>query len=281
MSLNLRSLILISRPRFWLYLAGPFLIGYISAVSSFAQFLSLQFGLFFLYFLVPANIFLYGINDLADEDTDQYNIKKDGYEHELHANQKQSLEYIITTYAVMTFTLAAITKNITQSGLLLLLLFLSFIYSYPPLRLKARPFFDSASNVLYIVPGIFGYFLLSGVFPPLQIILAGSFWAAAMHLFSAIPDIKADKRAHLRTTAVVLGETKSLFLCSGLWAGVMIFTFIATTSIFSLLLSIYGLLPLLCLKKHISLRAMYQIFPILNATMGFLLFWIIAVQKIL
>jgi lycopene elongase/hydratase (dihydrobisanhydrobacterioruberin-forming) len=73
------KLIAISRPRFWMYLLGPYLIGYALAVSfhgtEYPYGLSYIF-LFLLLFTLPANLFLYGINDMYDGDTDRENPKK-------------------------------------------------------------------------------------------------------------------------------------------------------------------------------------------------------------
>lgn len=43
------------------------------------------------YFLFSANLFVYGVNDIADGDTDKHNIKKQGYEDALQENQKSRL----------------------------------------------------------------------------------------------------------------------------------------------------------------------------------------------
>ena len=65
---RLRYLLTLSRPRFWLYLAGPIAVAVPFGVSA-------TDGLFtpvtlplFAYFLLPANVFLYGINDVFDAD---------------------------------------------------------------------------------------------------------------------------------------------------------------------------------------------------------------------
>jgi 4-hydroxybenzoate polyprenyltransferase len=279
--MDVKTLITISRPRFWLYLVGPFLIGYISGVTNLSSLMSLQFWLYFLYFLVPANVFLYGINDLADTDTDQYNTKKLSYEHELQRHQQRPLMYMLFLCTGLTSCIALITKDLTQGILLVLLLGLSFAYSYPPFRWKAKPFIDSASNVLYVLPGLFGYHIASGAIPSLLVVCAGGLWTAAMHLFSAIPDIEADTKAKLQTTAVVLGQTKSLLLCSALWWISMLMIFLATRSPFSFLLCVYGVIPLICLSKRWKLEQIYQLFPYLNALMGFFLFWIITVHRFL
>ena len=76
----IKSVLAISRPHFWIYLLGPFLVGFVAGADNSNTFLSpiLWYGLFF--FLLPANIFLYAVNDFFDGDTDIYNAKKSGKE---------------------------------------------------------------------------------------------------------------------------------------------------------------------------------------------------------
>jgi len=279
--MSLKTLLEISRPRFWMYLAGPFIIAYALGASSESQFFSLQFLLYFIYFLVPANVFLYGINDLADTDTDQFNTRKDKYEHSLNSSQQRPLILALIGCVVIMCITSLLTADLTGQLLLFLLMGLSFAYSFPPFRWKARPFIDSASNILYIIPGIFGYHLLTGRLPSVMIIFAVGFWTAAMHLFSAIPDIKADSGSGLSTTAVLLGKHKSLLLCSALWFFAMVGLFIQTSSPFSLILGIYVLIPLLCLRKGWSVAKIYPLFAYLNSGIGFVSFWIIIVQRFL
>jgi len=74
---TLVRLLRLSRPRFWLYLAGPVLVGLsfgADAIADLAAPLSLALV---AYFLLPANVFLYGVNDVFDADVDRENPKKD------------------------------------------------------------------------------------------------------------------------------------------------------------------------------------------------------------
>lgn len=281
MEMNLRTLLKISRPRFWLYLAGPFLVAYALGASQHAQFFSLHFWVYFLYFLIPANIFLYGINDLSDTDTDQFNVRKNSYEHTLQSSQQQPLKRVLVVCVAITVLVALFTADVIAALLLLLLMGLSFAYSAPPLRWKARPFIDSASNVLYAVPGIFAYYVLTGALLSVGAVLTIACWTAAMHLFSAIPDIDADARSGLRTSAVVLGERRSVIVCSMLWLSCMVGAFLLTASPLSFLLAMYVLIPLWSFVPGWSIARLYPMFPYLNAGLGGVLFWIIIVQRFL
>lgn len=78
--MRFQRVIKISRPRFWIYELGPYLIGILGALSvtgmSFSDVEIRRLTLFALYFFVPANIWIYGINDIYDYETDKLNPKK-------------------------------------------------------------------------------------------------------------------------------------------------------------------------------------------------------------
>ena len=161
------------------------------------------------------------------------------------------------------------------SVLLIAFMFLSYAYSAPPFRFKARPLIDSFSNVLYIIPGIIGYAQVTNTLPDGAFIAAGLFWVTAMHLFSAIPDIIPDKKVGLATTAVVYGKKQSLMFTSILW-GMCSFLVITSWQLFpvSLFTLVYPVIPLLLLNKtDEEISKVYWVFPYLNAFMGFVL-WI-------
>ena len=259
------SLLKHSRPRFWLYLAGPLLLGVSWATGEIYQLASPTILLALLIFLYPANIFLYGVNDLADGYTDALNKKKEKKE----ARVKKRKRLIMHTIggALCVLLLAFSTKHYVALSLFLLL---SLAYSLPPIRLKAKPFLDSLSNVLYITPGIFTYTLFTQQFPTANIIAAAWCWVAAMHLFSAIPDITPDYKAGVVTTAVFLGQRRSLVLCSVLWlaSGVLLLHPLMLIAL------PYVILPLTLLNASTEkILQRYWKFPYLNAVVGFLLFW--------
>lgn len=274
------NILIISRPRFWLYLAGTFILGSAIGAHHARELFSFSFLYNFLYFLIPANIFLYGINDYNDEDTDKFNEKKRSKEHLLLQKERHLLKRVLIICAILTLLIAFIQKPIILI-LFLTFLFLSWGYSSPPLRFKARPLFDSSSNVLYAIPGFIGYLQFqdsSGIF--LSVVL-GFCWISSMHLFSAIPDIIPDSKARIRTTAVVLGQKKSLLLCTFLW-GVFFILLLRSGFIFpySLIAGIYILIPLFLLIKKLKITHVYWYFPYINGLLGFFATVIVLFEKI-
>jgi len=161
--------------------------------------------------------------------------------------------------------------------LFLIFLSLSYFYSARPLRFKSIPILDFSSNMLYIMPGIFAYYLAGGQLPPLLLVLAGYFHIAAMHLFSAVPDIECDRRAGIRTTAVVLGERRSLMLVAAFWsvfsALVIYLTDLHPLSILVLMFPAFPLALLIDRGKDIN--KLYWRLPYVNNLLGGLLFSVV------
>jgi 4-hydroxybenzoate polyprenyltransferase len=270
-------LLQISRPRFYSYLFGPFLIGGAASFQNPTQFTDLFFLLFLLYFAFPANVFLYGVNDIYDTETDAANPKKRSHEHLLQDQEEWPLLLSVVSIAVLTVVCLLLVD--TAAGIMLgTFLFLSWSYSAPPFRFKARPFLDAYSNVLYAFPGYFSYALFTGSFPTLGAIIMGLTWSAGMHAFSAIPDMTVDKKAGIATTAVFLGKQKTLLFILANWL------------VFSLLclyyfgvLGILGWVPfviaLYIFRANKRTEDFYWYFPYIIPTLGFLAFWQIMISR--
>lgn len=277
---TVKKLLALSRPRFWTYLAGPFLLGVVWSGQSlgFLQTLSssLEFWLLFLYFLIPANVFLYGVNDISDMDFDSKNIKKKGKEITLNKSDER-LKLSIFSSGLVGYLILFLTNQPLEVYLVFtIFIFLSVFYSLEPIRFKRRVVLDFASNLLYILPGVIGYmaFLENTSLPPIEIMLAAFFWSWAMHLFSAIPDISVDMKHKIKTTAVWLGRENSLLLVLILWfTSLAIIVFAKASIVVVLFGSIYPIIPFLRLlgdkRNDVST---YWLFPKINAIFGFVLF---------
>ncbi len=269
----------LSRPRFWLYVLGPYLIGLAAAISSNEQWWRVDVWLWFGFFLLPANVYLYGINDLFDSDTDAFNREKKGQQEvTLESARKSQLRWVLLFLCMLALALGASTLTWFSSLYLFGFFVLATSYSAPPLRFKSRPWVDFLSNVLYVLPAGVGWVMITGTSLPWLPLIAGGAWCGAMHLFSAIPDIKADTQAKLRTTAVMLGKQKSLVLCSLLWlvAAAGAIKLLGSVGLFA---TLYAIIPLLLLGKPTSkIRKAYWYFPVLNGLFGIGLFWLVILR---
>lgn len=268
----------VSRPRFWIYTFGPYLVGLVAAINSTADILQWPFLVFALYFLFPANLLIYGINDIFDYETDRINQKKQDYEDLVEpASRKPLLIWIAATnlpFLILSFTLFPYA-SLALAGFL----FFSTFYSAPPIRAKAIPIIDSAFNILYIFPGIFIYTLLTREFPPAPVFIAGAAWTAAMHAYSAIPDIEADRSAGLSTVATLLGKTGTFIFCLVMYTISTYFAYhyLGVTAIF--LGAVYAFMIVVSMLLSNRTFSIYKLFPVVNSFCGFLLFWTIAYSK--
>jgi 4-hydroxybenzoate polyprenyltransferase len=264
---RLRRLVRQSRPRFWVYLAGPALVGVVFGASSTAAVRSpLVIGLV-AYFLVPANVFLYGINDVFDADVDRENPKKSGRE-----TRYRGATWTLVAVAgggVLGFALLAVLPP-SAAPYLLGFLVLGAAYSAPPLRFKTTPVLDSVSNGLYVLPAGVTYATVSGTHPPLLALLGGWLWTMAMHTFSALPDIGPDRRAGIRTTATVLGRTGTLGYCLGCWL-LSAATFGLLDARIGGLLFVYPLFVAGIAATSVDIDRAYWWFPAVNTTVGMVL----------
>ena len=260
-------LLRLSRPRFWLYLAGPALVGAVYAAGSTAEpFAPLVLALY-AYFLVPANVFLYGVNDVFDADVDAENPKKDDRE----VRYRGGRDVVLVVLACGVLGVAALPALPTQGALAMLaFLALSVQYSAPPFRFKTTPFLDSLSNGLYVLPGVVTYAAVAGGFPPVAAVAGGWLWTMAMHTFSAVPDIEPDRRAGIETTATFLGERRTYAYCGAVWT--------AAAAVFALvdprlgaLLGVYPVFLAWVALSDVAVDRAYWWFPFLNTTVGALL----------
>lgn len=256
-----------SRPRFWSYLGGPALLGMIYGSNSIRDLVSPIAVLILLYFLIPANLFLYGVNDISDRQIDRFNPKKSRQERRYRGER---VMYIAVIFCGILGLILIFSVPFVAGVWMLVFLCLAIAYSVPPFRLKIRPPLDSISNGLYVVPAAVGFGAITGEILPIELLLAGWFWTMAMHTFSAIPDISPDEAASIQTLATVLGRKGALVYCTGCW--VLATVIISLVDIrLSLVFGLYVILSLVFIMSSISLPRAYWWFPWINTTAGMIL----------
>jgi 4-hydroxybenzoate polyprenyltransferase len=273
------NIVRISRPRFWLYVLGPYLVGLAAAATSRSDFMRFDAILFAIYFLLPANLLVYGVNDIFDFETDSVNPKKQGYESLVTPERRRGLLVAIGLLN-LPFLIASFILAPAALPSLAAFLFFSVFYSASPIRAKAVPILDSIFNILYVFPGAFAYQMMTGSFPPLWTIVAASLWTAAMHAYSAIPDINSDTKAGLRTIATLLGRSWTHGFCIACFLVAAIIA-AANGSLASVLGILYIGLMLwsLASTSDAGVFRIYRIFPFVNAIAGFLIFVSVALPK--
>lgn len=260
-------LLTVSRPRFWLYLAGPVLVGTAFGATAVSELVALRPVALFAYFLLPANLYLYGVNDVFDRDVDAANPKKTGADaREARFRGQRSVPWAVAASLLSFVPLLAILPRATWPWLAGWL-FLATAYSAPPLRFKTTPLLDSLSNGLYVLPGAAAYAALAGTTPPLLGVLGAWLWTMGMHTFSAIPDVGPDRRAGIRTTATWLGARRAHWYCAGVWT-LAALAFAAIDWRLAVPLAVYPVLALGVRHASVSVERAYWWFPYVNAVVG-------------
>lgn len=281
--MKLQRLLKISRPRFWIYELGPYLVG-IAAAAHFdlsAWFL-IPTIIFFIFFTYPANIYIYGINDIFDYETDKLNPKKIQYESLVMPSEWPKLWKNIILFCLPFLIYGLFVLEIEAIITMLAFFFFAGFYSAPPIRAKARPFLDSIFSAgHYVATAVFSYIFISNILDKdfswgvLGICtLAGMLWSIAMHAYSAVPDIKADRDANLETIATKLEKRNTILLCAFLYlaSGILVFQFLGIISI--ALAIIYVVFMLRSLKTtEEELFKIYTYFPKINSLIGMIIFF--------
>lgn len=288
--MNIHKSLNISRPRFWIYEIGPYIIGVLAAAQSeHTIWLSVPIVIFFLFFTYPANLFIYGINDIHDYETDKLNPKKVSYEALVTPSERTPLYTQIFVVTIPFVLYAFLFLSLHTAILFALFFFFAGFYSSPPIRAKARPFVDSVFSAgHYVVTGLFAYAVARDVLNiPIDWsitvpgILAGMCWAIAMHAYSAVPDIKADTDANLRTFATTLGKTKTILTCAVLYSISAPLSF-PYLGIWSLILGIvYVFFMIRSLHTtDTSLFKIYTYFPTINTVSGMVVFFVLLIASL-
>lgn len=200
---KLKKLALTSRPISWLNTAFPFGAGYLVSGGSF----DMTFVIGTLYFLIPYNLLMYGVNDIFDYESDIRNPRKGGLEGAKEQKALHPLLWAAITVTNLPFLTWLLLTGSPASGLTLaVLLFFVIAYSLKHLRFKEVPILDSITSSLHFVgPLIFALVITDSLAPSLIYVIAFFLWGMASHAFGAIQDIKPDREAGLSSIATVLG----------------------------------------------------------------------------
>ncbi len=207
---TIKKLLLVSRPVSWLNTAYPFAAAYLVAGGS----LNPLFFVATLYFLIPYNLLMYGINDVFDYESDIRNPRKGGIEG--MREQKAFHPTIVASSLLLNIPLLGymlVVGNIAASIGLVVLTFFVVAYSLKWLRFKERPVIDSVTSSLHFVgPAIYGL-LLTGFSPQAwPFIIAFFLWGMASHALGAVQDIIPDRKAKISSIATVFGARITIWL---------------------------------------------------------------------
>src|SRR5690554_7300567 len=202
---DLRTLLAASRPVSWINTAFLFGAAYLFARGELDAVLVVGV----LFFLIPYNLAMYGINDVFDYESDLANPRKGGVEGALldPALHRATLWAAALTTAPFLVFLVAVGHPLSWL-VLAVSMFAVYAYSATGLRFKEKPVLDSVtSSTHFVSPAVYGLVLAGADFTPGLWLLLGAFflWGMASHAFGAVQDVTADREGGIASIATVFG----------------------------------------------------------------------------
>jgi 4-hydroxybenzoate polyprenyltransferase len=211
------DLLVASRPLSWINTAFPFAAAYLLTTREID--VALIVGT--LFFLVPYNLAMYGINDVFDYASDQANPRKGGAEGALLTPARHRATLVAAVLACVPFVVWLVLLGGPASwAVLAVSLFAVAAYSVPGLRFKERPFLDSlTSSVHFVSPAVYGLVLAGAAFTPQLAALLAAFlaWGIASHAFGAVQDVVPDREGGIASIATVLGARWTVRFAIVMW----------------------------------------------------------------
>ena len=213
-----RQLLIASRPVSWINTAFPFAAAYLLATGRVD--LTLVIGT--LYFLIPYNLTMYGVNDVFDYESDLRNPRKGGAEGALLDRRMHRRTLVASAVSSVPFLLYLVIVGSPLSWLVLAAsVFAVLAYSVRGLRFKEVPFLDSATSSFHFSsPALYGLVLAGAVFTPQLwlLLLAFFLWGVGSHAFGAVQDVVPDRDGGIASIATVLGAARTTRFAIAAWA---------------------------------------------------------------
>ncbi|ACQ81730.1 UbiA prenyltransferase [Beutenbergia cavernae DSM 12333] len=229
----MREVLAASRPFSWINTAYPFAAGMLVATQGRLDVAGwVTFAVGTLFFLVPYNLLMYGVNDVFDYSSDLANPRKGGIEGGLVAPERARVVHrriVVASVATTTpfvVALLALGSGGRLGGVppwpsltLLVVVFGVVAYSAPEMRFKERPVLDSFTSAMHFAGPLLYALVLVGapltaraVWPA---VVAFVVWGMASHAFGAVQDVRADRTGGIASVATALGARTTVRLVVG------------------------------------------------------------------
>jgi 4-hydroxybenzoate polyprenyltransferase len=246
-----------------------------------------------LFFLVPYNLLMYGVNDVFDYESDLRNPRKGGVEGAVldassHCRVLGWAVGLAAVWAVAFLVLVAVDEpgRVGRVALALgVVLFAVVAYSAPGLRFKERPVLDSVTSSAHFVgPAVVGLVAGGAAWDRTTVAIVVAFfcWGMAAHAFGAVQDVVADREGGIASVATVLGARRTVRGAITLWvvAGVVVLGAGLPAAVAAVLVVPYVVAawPYRDLADVDAARANrgWRAFLWLNYACGFVVFWLCA-----
>ena len=210
----LSELLRVSRPFSWINTVLPFL-----AVGLWVQHrITASLVLGALFFTLPYNLLLYGVNDLYDYESDWRNPRKGGViEGGLLPPRDAGL--LRLAISILTLPLLAVIAwlNLLSGAALALTAAVALAYSLPPLRFKEIPGLDAlVASLAFVLPAACGAIIAGATLAHFPWLYLAAFlvWGLASQALGAIQDVRYDRSAHIQSIAAVVGERNTALIAT-------------------------------------------------------------------
>jgi len=212
----LLKLFRVSRPVSWVNTAYPFAIGYLLLIGD----IDALFIIGTLFFLIPYNLLMYGINDVFDYESDIRNPRKNSIEGAVEAKSFHPTILWACGITTVPFVIALFTMVSWQAALMLVaVLFFVVAYSLKGLRFKEKAFLDSITSSLHFVGPLLFVVAIAGFPAEVWPYAASLFlWGLASHAFGAVQDVIPDRKGGLQSIATVIGARATV------WFSIILYT---------------------------------------------------------
>jgi 4-hydroxybenzoate polyprenyltransferase len=213
----IKKLFWVSRPISWINTAFPFAAGYYLATRQ----IDLTLILGTLFFLIPYNLLMYGINDVFDYESDLRNPRKGGIEGAVSEKLWHPLILWASTLSCVPFLIYLVLVGDGLANFFLaLFVFTVVAYSAKGLRFKEKPFLDSLTSASHFVgPLIYALALTkTSLVDNFFVIAAFTLWGMASHAFGAVQDVIADREGGIASIATAIGARNTTRLAFGAYA---------------------------------------------------------------
>ena len=240
----------VSRPISWVNTAYPFAAAYLVLGGG----LDALFFIGTLFFLIPYNLLMYGVNDVFDYESDIQNPRKNSIEGAVEAKSFHPVILWASALTTIPFVIAILllSPNFTASLIFLSVLFFVIAYSLKGLRFKEIPLLDSiTSSIHFVGPMIFAV-AVTGFQPQAWPFAVALFlWGLASHAFGAVQDVIPDRKGNLKSIATIIGARATVWFSLALYLVAAAVT--AVQGGVAILVAIAGLVYVLNILPYITI----------------------------
>lgn len=211
----------VSRPISWVNTAYPFAATFLVLGGT----VDSLFIIASLFFLIPYNLLMYGVNDVYDYESDMRNPRKNSIEGAAEAKEFHPTilraAYGLTLPFLLTLLLIG---SWTADLVLLAVIFFVVAYSLKGLRFKEIPFLDSiTSSIHFVGPMLYASALFGFPSETFPFMIAFFLWGLASHAFGAVQDILPDREGKISSIATVIGARATVWFSFLLYIAASVF----------------------------------------------------------